>query len=88
MLNDPQLEMLKAETLDRRTGAVLKILGVTTILATIVLIYALLLARPLVVHATTCCGAGRGNPRSLVQRSVLDVWAVQRRTLVDYRRRL
>jgi hypothetical protein len=54
IVDDRQLEMLKAETLDRRMGAVLKILGVTTILATIVLIYALLLAKPVVVHSTAC----------------------------------
>jgi hypothetical protein len=51
MMNDRPLEMLKAETL---MGAVVKILGVTTIFATIVLIYALLLAEPVVVRATTC----------------------------------
>jgi hypothetical protein len=36
-MNDRQLEMLKAETLDQPTGAALKILEVTPIFAAIVL---------------------------------------------------
>jgi hypothetical protein len=54
MLNEQQLEMRKTETLDRRMGAALKILGVTAILVTIGLIYAVLLIKPVAVHAITC----------------------------------
>ena len=50
-LNECQQAMLKAEKRERQMGVVLQVLGVATMLTAIGVIYALLLIKPVGVHA-------------------------------------
>jgi hypothetical protein len=50
-LNERQQAILNAEKRERQMGVVLQVLGVATMLTVIGLIYALLLVKPVAVHA-------------------------------------
>jgi hypothetical protein len=52
-LNEHQQAILKAEKRERQMGVVLQVLGVATMLTAIGLIYALLLVKPVAVHANS-----------------------------------